>query len=332
MTTAPASSATPALSVIVLTDTAAAARPLFDALRDQTARDRLELVVAAPQASHQDVRAVAGDEFGGVRCVDFDARAGGMGAGRVAAIRVAQAPIVVLTETHCFPEPDWAAALIDAHAHGEAAIGPVFLNGNPERIVSQAQFVCHYGPFAEPLVPGPYADAPGHNSSYRREVLLAIDDELPELFGTEYLLHRRLKELGHELGMAPAARVKHVNVSRFGSAMRETYLAGRLFASARRRGWSLGRRVSYALAFPALALVRFRRHAADSRRIGGEHHPRVLVPMLAGLMCSSLGEAAGYLAGEGRAEPAIIDMELHRDRYLKGAAESERRLIEAVSA
>ncbi len=322
---------TPAISAIVVTDTVAPARPLLDALRAQTACELIELMVAAPEHTHEDLRVAAGECFASVVLLAVDPRADGLAAAQVQAIRAAAAPVVVLTETHCFPEPGWAAALIGAHRGPAAAIGPVFLNANAESIVSQAQFVCHYGPFAEPLPQGDWADVPGHNSSYKRAVLMTIDEDLPALFGTEYLLHRRLRELGHELAMEPAARVRHINVSRPRAALREAYIAGKIFATARRRGWPGGRRVLYAIAFPALALVRFRRHARDSRRIGGPHHPQVLVLMVLTLVAASLGEAVGYLWGEGDATSELLDIELRRDRYLRGAVSSERRLIEAIS-
>ncbi len=322
----------PEISAIVVTDTVAAARPLFEALRAQDAHERMEVVVAAPAGTHEDVRVAAGDEFAGVRCVAADPRADGLALPRVLAIRAASAPVVVVTETHCFPQPGWAAALIDAHRGPAAAIGPVFANANPERLVSWAQFLCHYGPFAEPLPPGPYLDIPGHNSSYKRDVLLTLDAELPTLAATEYLLHRRLRAMGHELAMAPAARVRHVNVSRPGAALRESYFAGRLFAAARREGWTRRRRLLYALAFPALALVRLRRHAGDARRVAAPGGKLVLVPMLAGLVASAIGEAAGYVAGDGGAASQIIDLELRRDRYLAGDAPSERLLTEAIAA
>ena len=321
----------PALSALVVTDTAAAARSLMTALRAQLEARQVEVVVAAPAAAHEDMRVLAGDSFAAVVCIAADPRRDGLALPRVLALRVASAPLVVVTETHCFPEPGWAGALIDAH-HGPAvAIGPAFTNANPERLVSWSQFLCHYGPFAEPLPPGPYLDVPGHNTSYKRDVLLTLDDELPLLMETEYLLHAHLRALGHELAMASDAIVKHTNVSRFPAALRESFLAGRLFATARREGWKLRKRLFYALAFPAVAAVRVRRHRSDARRISAPGGARTTALLAAGLLASSIGEGLGYLSGAGGSSPKLIDLELRRDNYLSGAVPSERLLIEAIT-
>ena len=44
--------------------------------------------------------------------------------------------VVAFGEEHCFPEPGWAQALIDAHREDYAAVGPAMHNANPDTIVS----------------------------------------------------------------------------------------------------------------------------------------------------------------------------------------------------
>lgn len=320
------------LSALVVTDAAAPARPLADALRAQTAAAELEVVVAAPREVHEDCATLLGDGFASVVFLDVDVRRERLAGSRLAGIRAAGAPLVVFTETHCFPEPGWAAGLLAAHGDGADAVGPVFRNGNPATYSSAAGFLAHYGTFAEPPPPPPWPDLPGHNSCYRRDQLLAFGDELGGLLELEYVLHGRMAAQGRRLALEPRAVVRHVNVSRRRTALVEAYLAGRLFGAARGCGWGAGRRLAYALAWPLVTVLRTRRHAGDARRIGVARTPGLLAALALRLACTSAGEAVGLLAGPGRAMEPMLEMELRRDRYLRGAEPDERRLLEAIAS
>src|SRR5262245_31731831 len=114
----------PALSVIITTpDSYATISNLVAALRAQTARDALELVILAPSANA--VRSGIADfkDFCGWRIVEIDALRS-VAQAKAAGIRCATAPLVVLTEDHSLPDPGWARALIDAHRDNWAAVGP----------------------------------------------------------------------------------------------------------------------------------------------------------------------------------------------------------------
>ena len=99
-------------------------------------------------------------------------------------MREASAPIVVFTEDHCFPEPEWAAALLARHAEPWAAVGPVLRNANPETTVSWADLLIAYGPWLAPGVAGPKDHLPGHNSSYKTSVLREYGDRLAPAHGS----------------------------------------------------------------------------------------------------------------------------------------------------
>ncbi|CAB4913657.1 unannotated protein [freshwater metagenome] len=320
------------IAAILVTDAVAPARPLVDALLAQTAASRLEVVVVAPQGElEQTVALFIDGGFAAVRAVACDVRRHGLAAARCAGIRAAHAPVVVFTETHCFPEPGWARALIAAHAAGPAVVGPVFRNGNPATRSSTSGFLAHYGTFAAPPPPPPYTDLPGHNSSYSRDLLLALGGELTELLKLEYVLHGRLRAAGHELLLAEDAVCHHFNVSRRRAGLRAGYLAGRLFAPARAADWSRARRGAYALAWPLITALRVRRHAGDARRIGLRLTPGLVAVLIVRLVFTSVGEAVGYVAGEGGAQAPLFDMELRRDRYLAGREPEERAMLEAIA-
>src|SRR4051812_9514986 len=93
------------LSVVGATDGVSNVAELLAALRAQTARKRLELVVVSPDPTQ--VEAGTRDVIGGVRLVEAET-AQSLSAARAAGVRVATTPLVVFTETHSFPEPGWA--------------------------------------------------------------------------------------------------------------------------------------------------------------------------------------------------------------------------------
>ena len=98
-------------------------RALVQALRLQTARDALEVVIVAPSVAA--IRSGLADlqDFRCWRIVELgDLRSSGQA--KTAGIRCATASVVVLTEDHCFPDPGWARALIEAHRGNWAAVGP----------------------------------------------------------------------------------------------------------------------------------------------------------------------------------------------------------------
>lgn len=303
-------------------------------LRRQSIAAELELVVVAA-----DPGSVAGPEeryrgFWGHQVVPLDApftapRAIGAG------IRAARAPVVALAEDHCFPEPDWAAALVGRHRGGDvSAVGPVFRNANPGTLISWCDFVIGYGPW---IVPGPTGDQPflaGHNSSYRRSVLLELGPRLDELLGAETVLHQELRRRGHRLVVEPAARAAHTNFARLRSWMPVQYLSGRVFASERARGWSSARRVLYAVASPLIPLLRFVRAARHLRRSAGPRPSLLRVgPLLGlGLAADGMGQLVGYLAGSGSSSTRLARFEFRRIDHVP---ESDRELWaepEGVSA
>src|SRR5215211_5225198 len=118
-----------ALSVILPTaDDYSTIRLTVQALRAQTARHRIELVIVAPN-DNPGIIASELAAFGAFKIVN----AGPMqtsNRSRAAGIRVATAPIVALAEDHSFPAPDWAEILISSQREGYAAVGPSVRNAN----------------------------------------------------------------------------------------------------------------------------------------------------------------------------------------------------------
>lgn len=179
----------PALSVILATpgDFGALRRTLSH-LAAQTARDALELVIVATRrdALRPDTEVLA--VFPRHSLVEIGEFVS-LGAANAAGVRAAMAPLVVLAEDHCFPDPEWAEQLIRAHEGPWAAVGPAVRNANPATAVSWADLFVGYGPWLEPVERRDVPFLPGHNSSYKRALLLECGDRLDALLTVETVLH-----------------------------------------------------------------------------------------------------------------------------------------------
>ncbi len=177
----------PALSVIVLVpDRFNTVLRVVTELARQEIRDQIELVFVAVPGVSVPQSVVTG--FWGWQLVEkadwrssADARAIG--------VARARAPIVAFVEDHCFPTPGWAEALLRAHERAWAGVGPVVLNANPKRTLSWANLLIEYGPWLDPRERGTVSHIPGHNSSYKRALLMEYGDQLTPMLEAESVLH-----------------------------------------------------------------------------------------------------------------------------------------------
>jgi hypothetical protein len=305
----------PALSLIVATDSYPAIEDLLAALRAQTALDRLEIVIAAPAAVHAEGAAL--DGFAHVQWVLADASKSLAGA-RAAGVRAARAAVVAFTETHSFPEPGWARALIEAHDGPWAAVGPAMLNATPADARTWGQLYVDYGPWVAPVEGGPVDDIPGHGSAYKREVLLAYGEDLGPMLEAEWNLHRDMRARGLRLYLEPGATTRHLNMTQKLPSFLQWMYYSRGFASTRCRDWTRARRAAYAAGAPLIVLRRLAQVVRDMRRTGRLHVlPRALPSVLVSLSGSALGELVGYASGRaGDAAKANVKYEVHRERYV----------------
>jgi hypothetical protein len=302
------------LSVILATDRLETIRGTLRSLGEQTARDRLELVVVTPSAFE-----LADGGFGAVRVVETGGDAIDVARLRAEGICAASAPAVLLAETHSFPAPDSLERLIERHREPWAAVGQAICNGNPKTMRSWTNLFLDYGQWADPHSGGVLRDLPTHNSSFKRAALLACGERLPELLRYSEAINAALRERGGSLYLEPRARTFHVNVSRTPSWIVERSAAGRAYAASRAAEWSAWRRAAYALGSPLIPLVRGRRVLRDIRRTGRspELLPRILPALAVGLTLSALGELTGYALGAGRAPEVIGEMEVRRMPHVR---------------
>ena len=325
---APASSGAELSVVLVAGGGLAGIERTMRHLRAQTARDRIELIVVAESARAVDVAALYGSEFAACRVVEVgpitqrgDAAAKG--------IRVATAPIVAMIEDHSYPEPEWAEALLRAHAGSWTVVGPSVANANPDYTASWVNYVLSYGIFAPPLAAGERDLLPWHNSAYKRDALVPFSDRLGALLEWEGWLQDELRASGHTMYLEPAARTHHANVSRGWSTVGLNLQRGRILGAQRaaRERWPYWRRLVQAAAFPLFPLLQLRHMLPAVRRMSvpEQLRPRVYGGLVATLGVLAAAEAWGLLVGEGDAVAQMEDYELHRTRHL---SRRERRDLE----
>jgi GT2 family glycosyltransferase len=312
------------MSVVITTpDSYETIRKTVSHLRRQTVREALELVIVAPSRAQLQVDESEISDFAGYTVVEAG-NIESIGRSNALGIRRAKAPIVVLAEDHCFPDADWAEKLINAHRGEWTVVGPAFRNANPETGISWADLFLGYGPFLWPTPAREVEFLPGHNSSYKRDVLLAYGDRLESMMEAETVLHWDLRANGHRLYLESAACVSHMNFSLWRSWIPSQYLNGRVFAGARARQMSAPRRIGYAVGSPLIPLVRLLR--IGSRAIRSSHlRPRFfqgLPALLIGLTVDGAAQFVGYLLGPGDSVSQVGKFEFHRVRRI---TERDRR-------
>lgn len=207
--------------------------------------------------------------------------------------------LVALANAQCVPAAGWIEALIDAAAERPAAAGVGGPIAGPEAAASAlswALYFARYCSYMPPVEAGPVSEIPGDNALYRTAALVAAWSDRAAGFW-EVLVHRRLRETGAELVMAPSAAVS------LGPAVGPWRLAaarfrhGRHYGATRPVGSGLPRllRAATAPLLPALLVARIGRRVRGRRPDLMRHYLRSL-PWLALLIIAwSLGEAAGYL-------------------------------------
>lgn len=305
------------MSVVIVTpDCYETIRKTIGHIRTQNVADRLEMVIAAPSAAALALDEAELRDFVQVRVVELGAIRS-IAWANAAGVRHARAPVVVLAEDHCYPEPGWAKALIDAHRQPWAAVGPVVRNANPDSSISWVDLLLGYAPWLDPAPRGVIDHLPGHNSSYKQAILLDYGPDLEAMLEAESVLHWDLRAKGHQLYLEPAAKVSHLNFGRLCSWIPAQFHSGRVFAAGRGRSWSPLRRLLYAGGAPFIPLVRFWRILRRARQAGPRSLPlKVLPALILGLVVSALGELLGYASGAGDAKLKLSTFEFHRVRHL----------------
>jgi hypothetical protein len=304
-------------AIIISPDGYASVRRLVTCLHSQTAKGDLELVFVFPRCAPSDLDDPQLRDFAATRLIWVDDMQSTAKA-RAAGVQAAAAPVVVMTEDHSLPEPEWAQALILAHREDWAAVGPAVKNGNPNSLLSWANLAIEYNEWLHPVVRGEIGHLPGHNSAYKRDVLLSYGEALGDWLEAESVLHWDMRARGLRLAMEPGASTRHHNFSSFFSTLSLRFTCGQQFAGMCRVRWSLARRLLYLGGAPLIPFVRLVRIVKQFLRPGRPAHllPRLVFVCLFLLLIETAGSFVGFLVGAGDSSARIAKVDFHRENFM----------------
>lgn len=220
---------------------------------------------------------------------------------RTCGILRARGAVVALAEDHCTFAPNWCTALKEAHALPYLVVGGAIDNQSGRRPLDWAVFFYEYGRYMSPNPAGPVASLAGNNVSYKRAVLEPMRAHFEEGFFTTFV-NQALREQGHTLYLAPAARVYHIKNYDASEVFRQCFHHGRAYAGMRVAEASWVSRILLALGalgLPALLPARIAWRILRKRKHGREL--LMALPYLVFFMSSwACGELCGYVAGPGQ--------------------------------
>jgi GT2 family glycosyltransferase len=309
-------------AIVVVGRLRARAIPCLRSLLDQSLAGRLEVVVVDVAAD--DHPPVPGCDDPRVRVLPA-APGTTFARARARGVAAARGEVVAFVEEHVRVRPGWAAAVVGAFRQGWAGVGAVPLAGSDEP-PSELLGVLNYGEWGRPVARGEVALLPGHNATFRTDVLRSYGEELERLLACDLVLHGRLRRDGHRLAMEPDAEFEHLNEVSLGVLARGLFLWYRCYGPLRaaEEGWSLARRLGYVLATPLVPLYFLRTFRRRLRHQGGDVLRRLFwadLPAVLGVqLAGACGQALGLLSGVGDAEVRFSDYELHAPRLERRAA------------
>jgi len=287
--------------------------------------DSIEMVIVIPSDKAAQVPVGELTMFQSVKVQGVDS-IHPMPAARAAAVRASTAPVVFIGETHSFPHPRFAEAIIEAHQGPWDVVVPGLDNANPATPRSWAAFILDYGYWHAGLSASTIANGPTWNASYKRGVLTDLGEKLDTALSSGDELPEALRARRAQVYFHPSAVIDHTNVEARGW-VDERFLSGLVVGANRARRWSSARRAFYFFAMPLVPAVLLYRTAGAVRLLLDEDRlPRgSLVAITAAAIIRTIGEAAGYVAGIApEAEERMEHYELHKLRFasrLAGAVE-----------
>ncbi|MDX2161420.1 MAG: hypothetical protein SF162_08865 [bacterium] len=294
----------------------------------QQVRDPIEVLLFDVQ--HGQADPLPGSDHPWVRVLPVTPETAHRGYGAIIreALHTARAPVIAAIQEHAFPLAGWAQATIDAHqGNPHAMISGELYNGNAGRGAADVIYAANYLHVMAPRTKGTTAYLIGHNSSYKRDIMLrysdADADALELLIQNELLLIKRLLADGHTLYADPAIKMAHCHETLHASHRVSTLLYNRSLGAARvsLEGGALRKRVRYTLTAPVGPFVRLVRQLLRAARL----HPEKLPVLRANLLhlwiyhaLGVYGHLIGLYAGAGDSAARFLYYELNEYRHLDG--------------
>lgn len=216
-------------------------------------------------------------------------------------IRASASAVVLVTEDHCVPAPDWIERAAEAISSGSGVAGGPVENACTSRLRDWAAFLTEYSGVLRPAAPGVKNATPGNNVAYRRdvaeEIARTLDAGLWESFAFEELERR-----GVRIAFHPGMLVYHRRPFDFFYFLNQRFHFCRAFAGMRCQSLGTPGRLKYAagcIVLPGLLLVRTLRNLLARQRLVGRFI--ICLPLIAVYFAAgAAGEMIGYLLGGGK--------------------------------
>jgi GT2 family glycosyltransferase len=253
-----------------------------------------------------------------VRTIKLDYSTG-YGQARGLAVRCARAPVVAFIEEHVAVCPGWAEAMLKAHRGDWAGVGPEVHNPTPGQGLSDIIYLTGFSAWVPPLTAGESPLLPGHNSTFKRDILLRYGSELDRLLEADILLQWRLRADGYRFYQTPEARIEHTSEGSLRTLMRGYYLVMRSFAPLRAEhfGWSPVKRGLRLMLTPLGPFYRTSRVLTCLVRLRSSYFWKALSGLWAvwgAHVAGAAGEAVGLLAGISAHDRRFLIYEMNADR------------------
>ncbi len=240
---------------------------------------------------------------------------------RTKAVEIARGEVIAFVEDHAYVASGWLETLIKDFRAGYVGVGGVPETLNPGVGISDAVTLMNFGFFYPTTEPRTYYILPGHNSAYRRDLLLSFGELLPTLITSEALLNTKIIEKGYTLLLDPGARFLHLNEETLSMVTISYYYWNHCFGEGRARlfGWPWWRRILQGLAIP---LVPFARYIKYMRYFWRHDRKSILILLrytgvfLYAQSVAAIGLAVGCIFGARDAEIKFRDYELNASRKL----------------
>ena len=211
------------------------------------------------------------------------------------AIREATGDLIVLTEDHCIPSPDWVRRLYEAQAPGRAAVGGMVEAVPDASAVDWAFYYVDFFRYMRPAPAGRSKSLTVCNVAYRRSFLAEIAPLWEHIFH-ETAINEALRDRFGALWLEPRAQVRMRRNVRFSDAVYERYAFGRLFGCTRLEFAGGGHRLYYVVLSPLLPVLLLGRMAGKAARsaTGIRNFVRSAPFLVAMVAAWSWGEWLGY--------------------------------------
>jgi glycosyltransferase involved in cell wall biosynthesis len=218
-----------------------------------------------------------------------------------AGISRSRGKVIAILDTRTILDEQWIDATLISHEGSDPIVGGAVESTPREKWLDWAAYFCEYGQFMHPLTEGAATELPGNNLSFKRWVLSRGREFIEPAFWKTHWC-RQLQREGVQLVAKPSIVVYDKKSYHPGPFLVRRFHHGRCFAGMRGKRVSLCLRGAFLMGsplLPVLLLGRTIRAVAGKRRYVKEFIFALPFSLLA-ILCWSLGEFCGYLAGPGK--------------------------------